>query len=133
MDYKLPSSNMEKYMDLDNFQYLTEKDTVKFVAGNIEDLEKAREIIEKYSLVGKCAVYISPVFGKIELSSIVEFMKKYKIEWSKYATSNAQNNMGSRSKRGVKMDIEAIKHHIKGLLIALGDDPEREGLKGNSN
>ena len=27
------------------------------------------------------------------------------------------------------MDIEAIKHHIKGLLIALGEDPEREGLK----
>ena len=79
MDYKLPSSNMEKYMDLDNFQYLTEKDTVKFVAGDINDLEKAKEIIEKYSLVGKCAVYISPVFGKIELSSIVEFMKKYKL------------------------------------------------------
>lgn len=79
MDYKLPSSNMEKYMDLDNFRYLTEKDTVKFVAGDIKDLEKAREVIEKYSLVGKCAVYISPVFGKIELSSIVEFMKKYKL------------------------------------------------------
>ena len=79
MDYKLPSSNMEKYMDLDNFQYLTEKDTVKFVAGDLADLEKAREIVEKYSLVGKCSVYISPVFGKIELSSIVDFMKKYKI------------------------------------------------------
>ncbi len=25
---------MEKYMDLDNFQYLTKKDTVKFVAGD---------------------------------------------------------------------------------------------------
>lgn len=79
MDYKLPSSNMEKYMDLDNFQYLTEKDTVKFVASDFDDLEKAREIIEKYSLVGKCAVYISPVFGKIELSLIVDFMKKYKM------------------------------------------------------
>ena len=79
MDYKLPSSNMEKYIALDNFQYLTEKDTVKFVAGDINDLEKAREIIEKYSLVGKCSVYISPVFGKIELSSIVDFMKKYKL------------------------------------------------------
>ena len=79
MDYKLPSSNMEKYMDLDNFQYLTEKDTIKFVAGDLDDLEKAREIIEKYFLVGKCAVYISPVFGKMELSSIVDFMKKYKM------------------------------------------------------
>ena len=77
MDYKLPKSNMEKFMDLENFKYLTKKDTVKFVASDIDDLEIAREIIEKYSLVEKCAVYISPVFGKIELSSIVDFMKKY--------------------------------------------------------
>ena len=77
MDYKLPKSNMEKFMDLENFKYLKEKDTVKFVVSNIDDLERAREIIEKYSLVEKCAVYISPVFGKIELSSIVDFMKKY--------------------------------------------------------
>ena len=27
------------------------------------------------------------------------------------------------------IDTEAIKEHIKGILIALGDDPEREGLK----
>lgn len=79
MDYKLPKSNMEKFMDLENFKYLKEKDTVKFVVSNIDDLERAREIIEKYSLGEKCAVYISPVFGKIELSSMVDFMKKYKM------------------------------------------------------
>lgn len=79
MDYKLPKSNMEKFMDLENFKYLKEKDTVKFVVSNIDDLERAREIIEKYSLVEKCAVYISPAFGKIELSSMVDFMKKYKM------------------------------------------------------
>jgi GTP cyclohydrolase I len=28
-----------------------------------------------------------------------------------------------------KIDTEAIKEHIKGILIALGDDPDREGLK----
>lgn len=28
-----------------------------------------------------------------------------------------------------EIDYEAIKEHIKGILIALGDDPEREGLK----
>lgn len=27
------------------------------------------------------------------------------------------------------IDKEAIKEHIRGILIALGDDPEREGLK----
>lgn len=78
MDYKLPSSNVEKFMNLDNFSLLTEKDTVKFVVGSMEDLEKAKEVITKYSLLEKCAVYFSPVFGSIEPVEIVEFMKKYK-------------------------------------------------------
>ncbi|WP_339060326.1 putative 7-carboxy-7-deazaguanine synthase QueE [Tepidibacillus marianensis] len=75
MDYKLPSSNMEKRMALDNFNYLTSKDTIKFVSGSLEDLKKAKEIIDNYSLVDKTSVYISPVFGEIPLDSIVEFMK----------------------------------------------------------
>lgn len=79
MDYKLPSSNMENKMALDNFKYLTKKDTVKFVSGSIDDLEKAREIINKYNLVDKTNVYISPVFGKINLDTIVEFMKNNKM------------------------------------------------------
>ena len=28
-----------------------------------------------------------------------------------------------------KIDTEAIEEHIRGILVALGDDPEREGLK----
>ena len=76
MDYKLPSSNMEKYMCMENFSFLNEHDTVKFVSGSMEDLEKAVEIIEKYSLLEKCHVYISPVFDKIEPSEIVDFMIK---------------------------------------------------------
>ena len=27
------------------------------------------------------------------------------------------------------IDTEAIKKHIRGILVALGDDPDREGLK----
>ncbi|MGF6907074.1 putative 7-carboxy-7-deazaguanine synthase QueE [Fusobacterium sp. PH5-44] len=79
MDYKLPESNMENMMKVENFDYLTEKDTVKFVASNIKDLEKAKEIIEKYSLIGRCAVYFSPVFGKINLEDMVEFMKEHNL------------------------------------------------------
>ena len=76
MDYKLPSSNMETYMNTDNFSLLEKSDTVKFVSGSIADLERAVEIIEKYSLLEKCHVYISPVFDKIEPSEIVDFMIK---------------------------------------------------------
>ena len=79
MDYKLPSSKMENKMCLDNFKYLTLKDTVKFVVRTIEDLKKAKEIIERYSLIGKCAVYFSPVFNSIDPIEIVKFMKENRL------------------------------------------------------
>ncbi|MCM8710918.1 putative 7-carboxy-7-deazaguanine synthase QueE [Clostridium sp. SYSU_GA19001] len=79
MDYKLPSSNMEDKMLLDNFKYLSAKDTVKFVSGCMEDLEKAKYIIDKYNLINKTHIYISPVFDKINLETIVDFMKDNKM------------------------------------------------------
>lgn len=79
MDYKLPSSGMESSMCLENFQYLSESDTVKFVSGSISDLEKAKEIIERFSLSERCHVYFSPVFGSINPEQIVDFMKKYRL------------------------------------------------------
>ena len=37
-------------------------------------MEKAKYIIEKYNLTKVCAVYISPVFGKIEPADMVSYM-----------------------------------------------------------
>ena len=79
MDYKLPSSGMEEYMCSDNFGCLEKHDTVKFVSGSMEDLERAVEVIESHHLTERCHVYISPVFGKIEPAYIVEFMKEKKL------------------------------------------------------
>ncbi len=77
VDYKLPGSGMEKHMCVKNFSYLSKEDTVKFVAGSVEDLEKALKIIRTYALTEKCHVYFSPVFGKINPAEIVEFMKTH--------------------------------------------------------
>ncbi len=79
LDYKLPSSKMEDKMCLENYEYLCENDTVKFVAGDNADLERALEIIEKYDLIGRCRVYFSPVFGSITAAEIVDFMKAHKL------------------------------------------------------
>ncbi|MCR5720498.1 MAG: putative 7-carboxy-7-deazaguanine synthase QueE [Lachnospiraceae bacterium] len=79
LDYKLPSSGMEKYMLTDNYQYLKEGDAVKFVSGSVHDLTKAKEIIETFALTSKCKVYISPVFGDIDPKDIVDFMIKNKL------------------------------------------------------
>lgn len=77
MDYKCASSSMESHMILNNFNYLdkSKNDVVKFVVGSIQDLQRMVTIIEEYSLKDKCYIYVSAVFGKIELSTIVDFMK----------------------------------------------------------
>ncbi|MDE6729934.1 MAG: putative 7-carboxy-7-deazaguanine synthase QueE [Oscillospiraceae bacterium] len=75
LDYKLPSSGMESFMLTENYNYLTQNDVVKFVAGNLVDLKKADEIIKKFSLTEKCLVYISPIFDRIRPESIVKFME----------------------------------------------------------
>lgn len=72
LDYKCPSSGMEHYMKLGNLSLLRSKDVLKFVVGSQEDLDKAYDIINTFKLEGKCNIFISPVFGKIEPKQIVE-------------------------------------------------------------
>ncbi len=79
MDYKLPSSGMEAGMRMENFGFLREEDTVKFVVGDEEDLERAAQVIREYDLTKRCHVYFSPVFGRIHPETIAEFMKKNKM------------------------------------------------------
>ncbi len=79
MDYKLPGSLMESNMLVSNFEFLTKMDTVKFVIGSLEDFNVARDIIHRHAIVGKCNVYLSAVFGKIDLKDIIELMKVNKM------------------------------------------------------
>ena len=74
MDYKLPSSGMEKAMNKSNFQVLGRHDSVKFVSGTKEDLDRAKQIIEEYDLTNRCHVFISPVFGSISPAEIVSYL-----------------------------------------------------------
>lgn len=79
MDYKLPSSGCEAQMLPENMKLLKAEDTVKFVAGSEEDLERALEVIRTYDLTKHCHVYISAVFGSIEPVRIVEFMLQHRM------------------------------------------------------
>lgn len=76
MDYKLPSSGMESLMQIDNLGMIGKSDTVKFVVGGNQDLNKAKSIIDDFLLKERTNVYISPVFGQITPDYIVEWMKK---------------------------------------------------------
>ena len=74
MDYKCPDSGMEDYMRPDNFSLLTKDDSVKFVVSSENDLARAEEITAGYHLTERCRVYLSAVFGRIELRTITEYM-----------------------------------------------------------
>ena len=74
LDYKLPTSLMENKMNLDNYKYISKKDSVKFVCGDINDLLKAKSIILKYDLINKTNCLLSPVFGMIKLEDMVNFL-----------------------------------------------------------
>ena len=79
MDYKLAGSGMEDKMKRKNFSLLTSEDTVKFVTGNREDLERSAQIIAEEKLLERTAIYFSPVFGKIEPEEIVNFLIERKL------------------------------------------------------
>lgn len=72
MDWKCPSSGCEDKMLIENLKHLKRKDVLKFVVGSKEDLEKCRSICNEQEL--ECSIFISPVFGKIKPSEIVDYM-----------------------------------------------------------
>ena len=68
MDIKCPSSREEEKNDLENLRKLTDRDEVKFVIGDREDYEFAKDILDfqgSSPLVGN-PVHFSPLFEKIE-------------------------------------------------------------------
>lgn len=79
MDYKLPCSGMESMMNPSNFRLLSKNDTVKFVVGSQNDLQRALKVMQEHDLTNRCHVYLSPVFGSIEPVEIVEFMQKHRL------------------------------------------------------
>lgn len=74
-DYKTPSSLAEKSMNLDIFKVATGRDLIKFVVGTVEDLECMHHILETQTT--KAHIYVSPVWGRIEAASIIEYMKTH--------------------------------------------------------
>lgn len=79
LDYKTSASGMEKHNLFSNYDYVTFNDSVKFVVGSIHDLDVMRQVVEKYHLLEKTNVLISPVWDEIQPVEIVDFMKKYKL------------------------------------------------------
>lgn len=77
MDYKSISSGMTDKMNHKNLKCLRNQDVLKFVVGNKEDLDDMKRIIEIYS--PSCNIFVSPIFTKIELPDMVDYIKDNKL------------------------------------------------------
>jgi 7-carboxy-7-deazaguanine synthase len=93
VDFKCPSSGMEKKNLWSIVDDLRPHDEVKFVIGNREDFYWAKNRIEEYSLDKICTLLFSPTFGEIDPQQIVEWilaenlpvriqMQMHKMIWS---------------------------------------------------
>lgn len=74
MDLKCPSSKMMKKNLYENIEHIKKTDEIKFVIGDREDYEWSKEMVQKYSLIEKCSVLFSVVFGKLEPVQLVNWI-----------------------------------------------------------
>ena len=93
VDFKCPSSAMEKKNLWSIVEDLQPNDEVKFVIGNREDFDWAKDRIAEYSLDKICTLLFSPTFQKIDPQLMVEWilaenlpvrmqMQMHKMIWS---------------------------------------------------
>ena len=74
VDFKTPSSGMERRNLWSNVAHLTPRDEVKFVLGGRADYEWAREVVREHRLESHTRVLLSTVFGALEPRQVVEWM-----------------------------------------------------------
>jgi 7-carboxy-7-deazaguanine synthase len=74
IDIKCPSSSESDRMDFGNISYLTKSDEIKFVIKDRDDYNWAKEIIDRYNLIKRCNILISPVYGEIEPRQLAEWI-----------------------------------------------------------
>ena len=74
VDFKCPSSGMVKKNLWSIVDDLQAHDEVKFVIGNREDFDWAKDRITEYSMDKICTLLFSPTFGEIDPQQIVEWI-----------------------------------------------------------
>ena len=74
VDFKCPSSLMADKNLWAILDELNSKDEIKFVIGDLNDYKWVKSKINKYNLDEKWTILISPVFGKITLEEIANWI-----------------------------------------------------------
>ena len=74
IDFKCPSSKMDKKNLWTIIKYIQPYDEIKFVIGNREDFDWAKGKIIEYQLDSICTILFSPTYGKINPQKIVKWI-----------------------------------------------------------
>lgn len=74
MDIKSPSSGESDKNRYANLRHLTAKDEIKFVLADRADYDWAKRQLTEHDLANRCAVLFSPVWGKVPLKTLAEWI-----------------------------------------------------------
>lgn len=72
MDLKTPGSGELDKNRYENINYLTAKDQIKFVIGNQQDYDWAKDILNQFQLPARCEILFSPVMGEQNPTELAE-------------------------------------------------------------
>ena len=90
MDLKCPSSGEAGKNLYENLRHLDKKDEVKFVIADRADYDWAKQQLYEHQLAGICTVLFSPVWEKLPLRALAEWLLADKLpvrlqtQWHKY-------------------------------------------------
>lgn len=80
MDIKTPGSGESARNLLDNINYLTAQDQVKFVLCDRNDYDWARELLQEFQIEKMCEVLFSPVYSQLEPKQLAEWILEDKLQ-----------------------------------------------------
>jgi 7-carboxy-7-deazaguanine synthase len=80
MDIKTPASGESSRNRLENINYLTAQDQIKFVLSDRDDYDWAKELLQKLQLDKTCEVLFSPVYSQLEPSKLAEWIIEDKLQ-----------------------------------------------------
>ncbi len=74
IDVKTPGSQEAKRNRIENFQWLTARDQLKFVICSREDYEWSKDFLQEHSLSQRCSILFSPSYHELLPSRLAEWI-----------------------------------------------------------
>lgn len=74
MDLKAPGSGEHSKNLYENINYIDSKDQIKFVIKDRVDFHWTQNIIDRYNLVDKCEILLSPVAGELNPTDLAQWI-----------------------------------------------------------